>query len=458
MSVPVAAAGASASFGRALGESAASTGTTGLINGFLGQLFGGMNARRQWRFQQKQMKLQQQYALEQMQKQSELSYANWQKQFDYENAYNDPSKVFDRYLKAGVTPAAVLGSSGVGVNATMSGGSASMPSASGPSGGTPVSPGVFPPGDPTVVAQNMIAQSTVDRNSAAANRDNAEARSIDDQNVGHQLYTLIAETRVALDKAVAKHNLAAADVLKVQESIEKNALFISDATLLSAIDEKKNQAALTAAEVRRLGIENEHLGTVLSAQALMMNSQAALNQVLGEQAREVIESLRLNNLDTANELVRNWDKRFEVDIPNPQYSENLRSNNPIVRANPGPPSFKVSMSLKDFYDKTAINEANASDFLPEQARIALRNAKVDPYVEISKALIGVAASVAGAGIIRGGVSRAARTISAGGSSSNSTGSSLTTRYDSKGNLVGYAKTEMNRSGYSSTYNTSRRTR
>lgn len=175
MPAPIAAAAASTSFGRALGESAASTGSTGLINGFLGQLFGGMNARRQWKFQQKQMALQQKYALEQMQKQSELSYSNWQKQFDYENAYNDPSKVFDRYLKAGVTPASVLGSSGVGVNATMSGGSAPMPSASGPSGGSPVAPGGFAATDPTAIAQNMMARSSVDRNDAAANRDNAEA-------------------------------------------------------------------------------------------------------------------------------------------------------------------------------------------------------------------------------------------------------------------------------------------
>ena len=456
--MPIPVAPIAASFGQALGQSAASTGTTGLISGALGQLFGGMNARRQWRFQQKQMKLQQQYALEQMQKQSELSYANWQKQFDYENAYNDPSKVFDRYLKAGVTPAAVLGSSGVGVNATMSGGSAAMPSASGPSGGASVAPGSFAPIDSTSIAQNMVAQSTVDRNSAAANRDNAEAQSISDQNVGHQLYTLMAQTRVALDQAASKHNLAVVDVLKIQEDLEKNALFISDATLLSVIDEKKNQAALTAAQVRRLGIENEHLGAVMSAQAFMMNTQAVLNQVLGDQAHEVIESLRLNNLDAANELARNWEKRFEVEIPNPQYSANLRSENPIVRGNPGPRSFKVSMSLKDFYDKTIINEANASDFLPEQARIALRNAKVDPYVEISKALVGAAASVAGAGIIRGGMSRAAGTISAGGSSSSSAGSSLTTRYDSRGNVVGYAKTEMNRSGHSSTYGTTRKSR
>lgn len=444
--------------------------STGAILGAAGIAAGGQVAsglfkpslNRQWKFQQKQMKLQQQYALEQMQKQGEINYANWQKQFDYENAYNDPSKVFDRYLKAGVTPAAVLGSSGVGVNATMSGGSAGSVGASGPSGGTFDFSSPLPPGVGSAAAGTALdamgVNSTIERNKAAANRDNAEAQSISDQNVGHQLYTLMAQTRVALDEAATKHNLAVADVLKVQESLERNALFISDATLLSTIDEKKNQAALTAAEVRRLGIENEHLGAVMSAQAFMMNTQAALNQVLGEQAHEVIESLRLNNLDTANELERNWEKRFDIEIPNPQYSENLRSKNPVTRANPGPRSFKVSMSLKDFHDKTIINEANASDFLPEQARIALRNAKLDPYVEISKALVGAAASVAGAGIIRGGMSRAAGTISAGGSSSSSAGSSLTTRYDSRGNVVGYAKTEMSRSGHSSTYGNTRKSR
>lgn len=166
---------AASSFGRALGQSAASTGATGLISGGIGQIFAGMNARRQWRYQQKQMALQQKYALEQMQKQSELSYANWQKQFDYENAYNDPSKVFDRYLKAGVTPAAVLGSSGVGINATMSGGSAPAPSASGPSGSFASSLGGIPSFDPAAIAQNMVAKSTVARNNAASNRDNAEA-------------------------------------------------------------------------------------------------------------------------------------------------------------------------------------------------------------------------------------------------------------------------------------------
>lgn len=442
--------------------------STGAILGAAGISAGGQVAsglfkpslKRQWKYQQKQMKLQQQYALEQMQKQGEINYANWQKQFDYENAYNDPSKVFDRYLKAGVTPAAVLGSSGVGINATMPGGSAGSVGASGPSGGSFDFSSPLPPGVGSAAAGTALdamgVNSTIERNRAAAARDEAEARSIDDQNVGNQLYVAMARARVDLDESITKHNLAARDVLKIQEDIEKNNRFISDATLLSSVDEKKNQAAFVAAMVKRLGIENDNLGKLMSAQAFMMNTQGALNQVLGEQAREVIQSLRLDNLDSAYELSNNWDKQFDVDVPNPQYEKNLRSSNPVVRANPGPRSFRISMSLKDFHNKTVINQANASEFLPEQARVALRNAKLDPYVEISKALIGVAGSVVGAGIIRGGVSRAIGTVSAGGSSGSSAGSSLTTRYDSRGNVVGYVKTEMNRSGHSSTYNNSRR--
>lgn len=427
--------------------------STGAILGAAGIAAGGQVAsglfkpslRRQWKYQQKQMKLQQQYALEQMQKQGEINYANWQKQFDYENAYNDPSKVFDRYLKAGVTPAAVLGSSGVGINATMSGGSAGSVGASGPSGGSFDFSSPLPPGAGSAAAGTALdamgINSTIERNRAAAARDEAEARSIDDQNVGNQLYVAMAKARVDLDEAITKHNLAARDVLKIQEDIEKNNRFISDATLLSAVDEKKNQAAFVAAMVKRLGIENDNLGKVMSAQAFMMNTQGALNQVLGEQAREVIQSLRLDNLDSAYELSNNWDKQFDVEVPNPQYEKNLRSSNPVARANPGPRSFKISMSLKDFYNKTVINQANASEFLPEQARVALRNAKLDPYVEISKALIGVAGSLGGAALVRGGMSAAVRGFSqtsTGGASS----SSRTTVYGPNGGVKGYVVKEM----------------
>ena len=164
--------------------------STGAILGAAGISAGGQVAsglfkpslKRQWKYQQKQMKLQQQYALEQMQKQGEINYANWQKQFDYENAYNDPTKVFDRYLKAGVTPAAVLGSSGVGVNATMSGGSSGSVGASGPSGGSFDFSSPLPPGVGSsaagVALEAMGVNSTIERNKAAANLDNAQADDI----------------------------------------------------------------------------------------------------------------------------------------------------------------------------------------------------------------------------------------------------------------------------------------
>lgn len=164
--------------------------STGAILGSAGISAGGQVAsglfkpslKRQWKYQQKQMKLQQQYALEQMQKQGEINYANWQKQFDYENAYNDPTKVFDRYLKAGITPAAVLGSSGVGVNATMSGGSSGSVGASGPSGGSFDFSSPLPPGVGSAAAgvalEAMGVNSTIERNKAAANLDNAQADDI----------------------------------------------------------------------------------------------------------------------------------------------------------------------------------------------------------------------------------------------------------------------------------------
>lgn len=164
-------------------STAALIGAAGISAG--GQVASGLfkpSLKRQWKYQQKQMKLQQQYALEQMQKQGEINYANWQKQFDYENAYNDPTKVFDRYLKAGVTPAAVLGSSGVGVNATMSGGSPGSVGASGPSGGSFDFSSPLPPGAGSAAAgaalEAMGVNSTIERNKAAANLDNAQADDI----------------------------------------------------------------------------------------------------------------------------------------------------------------------------------------------------------------------------------------------------------------------------------------
>ena len=313
MPTPVASA---ASFGQALGQSAASTGATGLISGALGQLFGGMNARRQWRYQQKQMKLQQQYALEQMQKQSELSYANWQKQFDYENAYNDPSKVFDRYMKAGVTPAAVLGSSGVGVNATMSGGSAPMPSASGPSGGSPVAPGGFAPADPTSIAQNMVAQSTIDRNAAAADRDEAEAANLRGN-------THSQEWRERMDNfelQIAEHNVKDARELanlhEAQAQIVAIDAYLADITQGYKMSSIMSMAGILEEKYQNIRLTNDwfepQAGAALAVawSSVISNTSAAAESV----SRTKLNYQELRDLRKWYEL--NWEKEVPVQIRN----------------------------------------------------------------------------------------------------------------------------------------------
>lgn len=427
--------------------------STGAILGAAGLSAGGQVAsglfkpslKRQWKYQQKQMKLQQQYALEQMQKQGEINYANWQKQFDYENAYNDPSKVFDRYLKAGVSPAAVLGSSGVGVNATMSGGSSGYVGASGPSGGSFDFASPLPPGSGSAAAgaalDAMGVNSTIERNKAAANRDDAEAANIRSNTFEPEFNKARAEASKAVDEALANKEIEAAAALKSERLLNDLNNTLLSLTIDARADEIKVLADTAKEELRQLRIQGTQIERMVNARILVLETQSALNESLSGLTAANEEGQRIDNLNLANELSRQWDKRFDVEVPNPAYEANLRSKNPIQRANPGPKVFKVSMSLKDFYDKTDINRAKASEFLPEEARVALRNAKLDPYIEIGKALVGVAGSLGGAAIVRGGMTRAAKGF-AQTSTGGSTSSSRTTVYDGKGSVRGYVLKEM----------------
>ena len=305
-----------ASFGQALGQSAASTGTTGLISGALGQLFGGMNARRQWKFQQKQMALQQKYALEQMQKQSELSYSNWQKQFDYENSYNDPSKVFDRYLKAGVTPAAVLGSSGVGVNATMSGGSASMPSASGPTGGSPIAPGGFAASDPMAIAQNMVAQSMVDRNTAAANRDDAEADNLR----GNTHTQEWREKMDNLELQIAQHNVKdareIANLHEAQAQITAIDAYLADITQGYKMSSIMAMAGVLQEKYQNLRQTNDWFAPQAGAALAVAWSSVIANISAAKESKSRIKLNSQNLKDLQKWYELNWEKEVPVQIRN----------------------------------------------------------------------------------------------------------------------------------------------
>ena len=288
MPVPVAPALAGSSFGKQLYQGAAQTGASGLISGALGQLFGGMNARRQWKYTQKQMALQQKYALEQMQKQAEYEYGNWQKQFDYENAYNDPSKVFERYRNAGISPAGVLGSSGVGVNATMSGGSAGSVGANGPSGGFSV-PGVGPL-DMTALGQNMLTSSERERNNAAARLDRAQAKSIENQTQSPERYAESFDLAIQLSRANVNSEVARAANLQAlttwQEAQNKYADLIATQNWLKVvgecalITEQNNRLrALNNAEIPLMEKTAAANITYLLASARNLNTSASVQEI-----------------------------------------------------------------------------------------------------------------------------------------------------------------------------------
>lgn len=300
------------STGALIGASALSAG---------GQVASGLfkpSLKRQWKYQQKQMKLQQQYALEQMQKQGEINYANWQKQFDYENAFNDPSKVFDRYLKAGVTPAAVLGGSGVGVNATMSGGSAGSVGASGPSGGSfdfssPLPPGVGSSAASTVL-EAMGVNSTIERNKAASNRDNAEA----DLMRGNTHSLEWRKDMDDLEKKALQHNINnVSELIRLNRALADIHAADAEYADLMATYKFQDFVALYSKHVDEANMvkkyNDKYFDSVYAAQIARDYAAAYESSASGDLSKAETEISKVRLADLREWFNINWDS--EVDVP-----------------------------------------------------------------------------------------------------------------------------------------------
>lgn len=302
--------------------------TTGALVGagtsILGNAAGGIfkpGLKRQWKYQQKQMALQQQYALEQLQKQAELNYTNWQKQFDYENSYNDPSKVFDRYLKAGVTPAAVLGSSGVGVSATMSPSGASAGGASGPSAGSmdfssPI------PGLGTAAAGGasslMQASAASERDRAAADRDRAEADDIRSKMQAPEYYKTVADLNVAIQNAGVDNAKAVADMNRALADIYQADAAYADLSATYKFQDLVAQYSKHVEEYNGLRKYNvEYMDRVLDAQIALDAARAYEAMASGGElkANTALAGVRL--ADAQNWFDVNWNVEVEV----PRYDE-----------------------------------------------------------------------------------------------------------------------------------------
>ena len=303
------------SFGMQLGQAAASQSQTGLINGLFGQLFGGMNARRDWKYQKKAMALQQQYALEQMAKSAEYQLTHDKEMFDYQNAYNEPTKVFERYAQAGINPAAVLGSSGVGVSATVPTGSGAAPSASGPTGvGSPKS-AFSVASDPLALANLEMTKANTDRAAAAADRDSAEANLIRNQTQPAEHYKRIAEWQEAIQKAGVTD---AEEGAKITTALAK--IYGADAEYadLMATYKFQDYVAQYARDVEEYNqikrYNDEYLDSIFSTQVILGLARAYEAKNSGDvlSVESDIAKVRLDDL-------RNWfEVNWETEIPVPE--------------------------------------------------------------------------------------------------------------------------------------------
>lgn len=313
--------------------------TTGALIGagtsFVGNAAGGLfkpGLKRQWKYQQKQMALQQKYALEQLQKQSELNYSNWQKQFDYENAWNDPSKVFERYLKAGVTPAAVLGSSGVGINATMSASGAPAGGASGPSAGSmdfssPI------PGLGSAVAGGasslMQASAAADRDRAAADRDRAEADDIRSKMQTPDYYASVAALNKSILDANVNNASAVADMNRALADIYQADASYADVSATYKFQDLVAQYAKHREEYENLRKYNvEYMDKVYAAQLTLDYARAYEAAASGDLAKADKEILGVQLQDIQNWFDLNWNTK----IPIPEVDENGKPTGRVIRA------------------------------------------------------------------------------------------------------------------------------
>lgn len=308
------AAGFAALMGESLGMNAASSAGSSVGAGIADALFGGISARRNWKYKQKEMALQQQYALEQMTKSAEFQLAHDKQMFDYQNAYNDPSAVLARNMSAGLNPAAVLGQSGVGVSAT-------IPTSSGgaPSGHGPVASGsggglAALSGNPSAYADIQLKDAQQERERSAASLNDAEADWYRSQTLDKDLRERLLKAQAGLAEAGITESSSRASLntaITLSYSIDnelKDAAFGYNLEMIKAdLGKAKEEYYQLKARTGYIDEQIEAELQLLTARALYLKSSSSNQEQLA----------RVNEL-TADDLENwfdvNWNTVVEVPI------------------------------------------------------------------------------------------------------------------------------------------------
>lgn len=359
---------------------------TSILGGGMSSAGSAIRTKKQWKYRQKEMALQQEYALAQMQKQ----YDYWQQQTDYMNAYNEPSALLSRWRSAGVTPAGVLGQSGVSV----SGNSASGPGSSGQGIGAAgmdvqnplgaLGSGITAAG--AASGEMMLARTGAERNRAAANRDNAEADRLAgethtrDWRASMDAFNLsLAESNASSAKDLARLNSAQADIMALNRDFMKSTeAYRLDEYIARVARLKEEYFGLREYNVKYLNREYE-AGIALTCMRIFETAARAEN--IGIESD--VASLRLE--DMQNWFNVNWKTTVKV----PRYDDKGKQIG--VQELTGKEIFATLLSLD-------LSEADLSRGLN---RWRLRSEKNALGYGILRTLVGVGAGVAGAAVTKG---------------------------------------------------------
>ena len=394
---------------------------TGAIIGAGSSLLGGgissagsaVRTKKQWRYRQKEMALQQEYALAQMQKQ----YDYWKQQTDYMNEYNDPSALLARWRSAGVTPAGVLGQSGASVSSNSASGSGVSGQGVGSSGMDVDNPlagfgsGVTAAG--AASGEMMLARTGAERNRAAANRDNAEADRLagethsPDWRASMDAFNLsLAESNASSAKDLARLNASQADIMELNRDFMKSTeAYRLDEYMARVAQLKEEYFGLREYNVNYLNREFE-AGIALTWMRVFETAARAEN--IGIESD--VATLRLE--DMQNWFDVNWNTKVKV----PRYNDKGKQIG--VQELTGKEIFATLLSLD-------LSEADLSRGLN---RWRLRSEKNALGYGILRTLVGVGAGVAGAVVTKG--------LTSASSVEPRDSETYQEKYDSRGDYVG----------------------
>lgn len=310
------AASFAALMGQSLGMNAASSAGSSAGAGIADALFGGISARRNWKYKQKEMALQQQYALEQMSKSAEYQLAHDKQMFDYENAYNDPSAVLERNLGAGLNPAAVLGQSGVGVSATVPTSSGGAPSGHGPVASGSAGGLAALAGNPSAYADIQLKDAQQERERSAAALNDAEADWYKSQTLDKSLRERLMKAQAGLAEAgitesSSRASLNAAITLSYSIDNElKDAAFGYNFELIKAnLGKAKEEYYQLKTRTGYIDDQIEAELQLLTARAIYLKSSASNQEQLSR-----VNELTADDLENWFDL--NWNTKVEVPIIN----------------------------------------------------------------------------------------------------------------------------------------------